>query len=114
MAGSNRLSAVKSGTAANPADQVQSVAGYNPATKTAYVFVLNHNPSTAATTSESAVVNLSRIMPATGTTVNVKKWTVDDTHGNFWPTWWYSPTWPASFPTAPTCSRSTPPRCRST
>jgi len=89
MAGSNRLSPVKSGTAANAADQMQSVAGYNPATKTAYVFLLNHNPSTAATTSEPAVVNLSRIMPATGTTVNVKKWTVDDTHGNFWPAWWY-------------------------
>ena len=89
MASSNRLTPVKSGTAANPADQMQSVAGYNPVTKTAYVFVLNHNPSTSATTSEPAVVNLSRIMPATGTTVNVKKWTVDDTHGNFWPTWWY-------------------------
>jgi xylan 1,4-beta-xylosidase len=89
LASSNRLTAVKSGTAANVADQVQSVAGYNPATKTAYVFLLNHNPSTAATTSESAVVNLSRITPATGTTVNVKKWVVDDTHGNFWPTWWY-------------------------
>ena len=87
LAGSNRLTSVKSGSSADPADLVQSVAGYNPVTKTAYVFLLNHNPSSTANTAEPAGLNLSRITPATGTTVNVKKWVVDDTHGNFWPTW---------------------------
>jgi glycosyl hydrolase family 39 (putative alpha-L-iduronidase) len=87
LAGSNRLTSVKAGTPANPADQVQSVAGYNPVTKTAYVVLLNHNPNGLAGTAEPATLNLSRITPATGTTVNVKKWVVDDSHGNFWPTW---------------------------
>ena len=87
LAGSNRLTSVRSGTPANAADQVQSVAGYNPATKTAYVLLLNHNPNGFVGTAEPAALNLSRITPATGTTVNVKKWVVDDTHGNFWLTW---------------------------
>jgi xylan 1,4-beta-xylosidase len=91
LAGSNRLTSVRTGTPNNAADQVQSVAGYNPATKTAYVALFNHNPNGFASTSEPAGLNLSRITPATGTTVNVKKWVVDDTHGNFWPTWqWIS------------------------
>jgi hypothetical protein len=78
---------VKHGNPANSADFVQSVAGYNPVTKTAYVMLYNHNPNPFATTAEPAALNLSRIKPATGTTVNVKKWVVDDAHANFWPTW---------------------------
>ena len=89
LADSNRLTSVKSGSAADPADVVQSVAGYNSATKTAYVVLFNHNPNSAANTAEQAGLNLSRITPATGTTVNVKKWVVDDSHGNFWPYWQY-------------------------
>jgi hypothetical protein len=87
LAGSNRLKSVKGGTPADSGDMVQSVAGYNPLTKTAYVMLFNHNPNAFATTSEPAALNLSRIKPVTGTTVNVKKWIVDDTHGNFWPAW---------------------------
>jgi xylan 1,4-beta-xylosidase len=92
LAGSNRLTSVKTGNPANPTDQLQSVAGYNPVTKTAYVFLLNHNPSSTDGTAEPAGLNLSRITPATGTTVNVKKWVVDDTHGNFWPSWVWNST----------------------
>src|SRR5713101_2976668 len=47
----------------------------------------NHNPNGFATAAEPAALNLSRIKPATGTTVNVKQWVVDDTHANFWPAW---------------------------
>jgi hypothetical protein len=86
-AGSNRVPAVKSGSSANAADIVQLVASYNATTKTAYVIVFNHNPDYTANTVEPVTVNLSRIKPATGTTVNIKKWMVDDTHANFWPTW---------------------------
>ncbi len=87
LAGSNRLKSVKGGTPADSGDMVQSVAGYNPLTKTAYVMLYNHNPNAFATTAEPAALNLTRIKPATGTTVNVKKWIVDDAHGNFWPLW---------------------------
>jgi hypothetical protein len=87
LAGSNRLTSVKSGNPADSADQVRSVAAYNPLTKTTYVMILNHNPNGFAVTAESAAVSLNRVKPATGTTVNVKQWVVDDTHGNFWPSW---------------------------
>jgi hypothetical protein len=87
LAGSNRLTPVKSGNPVDPGDQVRAVGGYNPLTKTAYIMVFNHNPNGFATTAEPAAVNLSHIKPATGTTVNVKQWIVDDTHGNFWPAW---------------------------
>jgi len=87
MAGSKRLTVNRGGNPADPNDQVRSVAGYNPLTQTAYVMLFNHNPNGFATTAEPAAFNLSRIKPATGTTVNVRTWVVDDTHGNFWPSW---------------------------
>jgi hypothetical protein len=87
FAGSNRLTVVRGGNSADAADQVRSVAGYNPLTKTAYVMLFNHNPNGFATTAEPAALNLTRIKPAAGTTVNIKRWIVDDTHGNFWPMW---------------------------
>jgi hypothetical protein len=87
LAGSNRITPVRGGNPADPNDQVRSVAGYNRLTHTAYVLVFNHNPNAFATTAEPAALNLTRIKPATGTTLNVKQWVVDDTHGNFWPLW---------------------------
>jgi hypothetical protein len=89
LAGSTRKPTVKSGSPADANDQVQSVAAYNPATKTAYVMLVNHNPSKGAATAEPAAVDISGIAPAAGSTVNVKQWIVDDTHANFWPTWLY-------------------------
>ena len=87
MAGSTRRPSVKTGTPADGSDQLQSVAAYNAATKTAYVMLLNHNPQKGAATAEPATVDINGIKPATGTTVNVKEWVVDDNHGNFWLSW---------------------------
>jgi hypothetical protein len=89
MAGSKRVSSLKSGAPANANSQVQSVASYNAATKTAYVMVFNHNGNPYGNTSEPVSLQLKRIMPASGSTVNVKQWLVDDNHGNYWPTWQY-------------------------
>jgi hypothetical protein len=89
MAGSKRISSKKSGSPANGTSQVQSVAAYNASTKTTYVMVFNHNRATGASTSETISLQLKRITPATGSTVNVKQWLIDDTHGNYWPTWQY-------------------------
>jgi hypothetical protein len=87
LAGSKRLPSVKTGTPADGSNQLQSVGAYNAATKTAYVMLVNHNPNKGSDTSEPATTEIDGIKPATGSTVNVKEWVVDDNHGSFWLSW---------------------------
>jgi hypothetical protein len=51
--------------------------------------LVNHNPDKGSNTAEPAAVDISGIAAATGSSVSVKQWIVDDTHGNFWPSWTY-------------------------
>jgi len=67
---------------------VNGVAGYNASTDTVHLVIYNHNNDMSRTTAETPAVTLRNIAPVAGNTVTVKKWIVDDTHGNFWPTWW--------------------------
>jgi hypothetical protein len=90
IAGSKRVKSTRYGTPAKSTDIVQSVATYNAQTNTAYVLVFNHNPVPGTTTAEPVALTLKKIQPASGTGVNVTRWTLDDTHGNYWKTWLWS------------------------
>lgn len=87
MAG-DRRAALSIGGSAGSGDEVSGVAGYNADTNTAHVMLYNFNSDPSATASESPTITLSHLAPAAGTTVAVRTWYVDDTHANFWPTWW--------------------------
>jgi hypothetical protein len=88
LAGSQRLGITISGAPADTANEVDGLAGYDKSSGTVRCMVYNYNPHLMVTTAENAVVTIRGIRPANGKTVQVKKWVVDDTHGNFWPTWW--------------------------
>lgn len=88
MVGDKRLDGGFSGATADPSNEVNGVAGYNASTDTVHLMIYNHNNDMSRTTAETPAVTLRNIAPVAGNTVTVKKWIVDDTHGNFWPTWW--------------------------
>jgi hypothetical protein len=88
MVGGGYLPISKSGTPANAGNYVEAVASYNADQRAAHVLVFNHNRDFYKNTSEPVTIQLKDIAPLDGNTVTVKQWIVDDTHGNFWPTWW--------------------------
>ncbi|UAJ79518.1 hypothetical protein IT072_20455 [Leifsonia sp. ZF2019] len=87
MVGDARADVARSGSASDPSNIVDSMAGYNPATNKIHVMEFNHNPSPSASGAESVSLTVKNIAPASGSSVTVTKWVVDDTHANFWPTW---------------------------
>ncbi|MBP1991497.1 GH39 family glycosyl hydrolase [Paenibacillus eucommiae] len=105
MAGDKRVEGIVSGSPGNSGNEINGIAGYNSSTDTMHFMVYNYNSNFNASTSETPAISISNIIPASGSTVTVKQWVVDDTHGNFWPQWWtdqtnrgltdssYSPNW---------------------
>lgn len=88
MSGDRLASLAKSGSSANPADEVDGMAGLNSAANTAHVLVFNNNADGNATTTETVTHSLRNIAPVSGSTVTVKKWILDESHGNWWGRWW--------------------------
>ena len=88
MAGNNRLDLKVSGRAANNGNEVNGIAACNKMTGVIQLMVYNYNADMNASSAEKPVIIIDNINPATGNTVTVKQWIVDDTHANFWPTWW--------------------------
>lgn len=88
MVGDNQLDGSFSGTTNDPSNEVDGIGGYNGATGTVHFMAYNHNNDMNSTTGETPAITIRNIAPITGNSVTVKQWIVDDTHGNFWPTWW--------------------------
>ncbi|MCU6708805.1 discoidin domain-containing protein [Paenibacillus sp. J5C_2022] len=88
MVGDKRLDRTLSGAASDPSNEVDGIAGYDEATGTVHVMAYNHNNDMNSVTGETPAITIRNIEPVSGTAVTVKKWVVDDAHGNFWPTWW--------------------------
>lgn len=76
------------GKAKDPANQVDGIGGIDPAMGTAHFMLYNYNRSLDASSIETPALVIKNLVPAKGKKVTVKQWIVDDTHGNFWPTWW--------------------------
>lgn len=88
MVADKRLDGELSGATNDPTNEVGGIGGYNEATGTVHVMAYNHNNDMNRVTGETPAITIRNIEPISGNTVTVKKWIVDDTHGNFWPTWW--------------------------
>ncbi|MDI4647840.1 GH39 family glycosyl hydrolase [Cohnella hashimotonis] len=88
LAGDRRAGLSIGGSATNAGNYIDGYAGYNDATKTLRIFLHNYNPNPAATSGETFTLGINQIAPVAGSTVNVRSWTVDDTHANYWPQWW--------------------------
>jgi len=70
------------------ANTVHGVAGYNQATHTAHVLVFSHGKSLdTGGTDETATLDLQHMAAATGSTATIKKWIIDEDHGDFWKQW---------------------------
>ncbi|MFC5404826.1 carbohydrate binding domain-containing protein [Cohnella soli] len=82
----------RTGTPTGSTDEVDSMASYNDTTHSIHVFAYNNNADKDANTVEPVTINLNHIEPVSGNTVTVKKWIVDDTHANWWATWWQDQT----------------------
>lgn len=88
MVGNQRLGVAVSGTPADTSNEINAMASYDKKSGTVRVLLYNFNNNMNSTSAENTAITLQHISPAAGKTVQVKQWTVDDTHGNFWPTWW--------------------------
>jgi hypothetical protein len=88
MVGDNLLNIAKSGAPADSSNNVDAVASYNDSTKTAHVLIFNHSRDFNRKSNETINLQIGDIAPLNGNSLTVKQWIVDDTHGNFWPTWW--------------------------
>ncbi|MBB6670108.1 discoidin domain-containing protein [Cohnella nanjingensis] len=88
MVGDKRVEGEFSGATVDSSNEVNGIGGYNEAAKTVHLMVYNHNNDMNRTTGETPAVTINNIVPVSGNTVTVKKWIVDDSHGNFWPAWW--------------------------
>ncbi|WP_391572443.1 hypothetical protein [Cohnella sp.] len=88
MVGDKRVEGTVTGSPGGAGNEINGIAGYNSTTDTIHLMVYNYNNNFNATTSETPAINLANIIPVSGSTVTVKQWVVDDTHGNFWPQWW--------------------------
>jgi len=87
MSGDRRATAVTSGTPIDATNIVDGIASFNASANTVHFMAFNHNPDVDKTVTETPTLVINNIKPASGTTVTVKTWYVDDTHAQFWNTW---------------------------
>ncbi|MFD0713988.1 hypothetical protein [Paenibacillus sp. GCM10027626] len=91
MAGDKQIMPAVSG-AGSGGNEVGGIGGYNAAEHKAHLMLYNYNSSMQAVQGEKPVITIKNIAPVKGQTVKVKKWIVDDQHGNYWPSWWQDQT----------------------
>jgi len=88
MVGGKQLNPVLSGSPAGTGNEVGGIGGFKAEENKLHLMVYNYNADMNAAAGETPAITIKNIAPASGNTVTVKQWTVDDTHGNFWPAWW--------------------------
>jgi len=87
MEGERRAGLSISG-ASGTGNVVDSFASYSDANKKLHILVYNFNANPAAQSSEAPTIVIDNIAPASGNHVEIKSWTIDESHGNYWPQWW--------------------------
>jgi hypothetical protein len=83
-----RLNGSSTGKPKDATNQIDAIGGVDPTTGTARFMIYNYNPSLHAASIETPAVVIKNLISEKGKKVSVKQWIVDDTHGNYWPTWW--------------------------
>ncbi|MEM7107254.1 MAG: hypothetical protein AAF519_03430 [Bacteroidota bacterium] len=85
MAGDERVAVVKNGLEQFLNNEVYAVSSFDKNENTLKVLAFNHNKDFAATGAEEVSVTVTGFDQDE---VVIKKWIIDETHSNFWPTWW--------------------------
>ncbi|MEA4937042.1 MAG: hypothetical protein VB102_10430 [Paludibacter sp.] len=88
MKDSQRLSLSLKDDKNTPKLDVNGVSSYDADNNTMYLIAYNYMTNLNSKDSSEIEVQISNIKPALGSTVTVKKWVIDDSNGNFWPTWY--------------------------
>lgn len=88
LVGSFRISTSLTGNSKDSTNQINGIGGMDPGVGTAHFMLYNYNTSLDASSSETPSLVIKNLIPEKGKKITVKQWIVDDTHGNFWPTWW--------------------------
>ena len=84
--GSLRQPVARGSLLLNKSDLVDGVIGYRPEEKKLQILVFNHNEDFYARTTEN--VTLRIVCGQSSRPVNLRRWQVDEDHGDFWKTWW--------------------------
>jgi hypothetical protein len=87
MVGESQLKLTISGGAYDLNNEVSGMGSYNSSLNKAHIMIFNYNKNMNSNSNESPIISIKNILPVTGSSVVVKKWTIDDEHGNFWPFW---------------------------
>ncbi|HET7118639.1 MAG TPA: hypothetical protein VFI29_19240 [Hanamia sp.] len=88
MAGENRVSLIVSGKAKDSTNEINGVCSIDTVSHVVHLMIYNYNDNMNAVSSETPTIVINNISQNHGATVSIKQWTLDDAHGNFWPTWW--------------------------
>jgi len=67
---------------------IDGIAGYNASANTAHVLVFHHHKDFSTDCPDETVeLSLDGVQPASGDTVTVRKWIIDEDHNDFWKQW---------------------------
>jgi len=87
MAGSALVDSRRTGQPADAANEVGSLAGYDPATKTLRVLVYNFNRKQDAGGGEDVSLAVTHARPVQADGLTLRCWLLDEDHGNWWKAW---------------------------
>ncbi len=90
MAGDKRMKMMSEGSLKDSLNEIGGIGGYNPQENKIHLLLYNCNKDVYQLYPEREDINicLKNVTPLKGSKVMVTEWMVDDTHGNFWPTWY--------------------------
>jgi hypothetical protein len=88
MAGEQQVQQLSSYLSSDSANEVDALVTYNSEENKVHVMVYNYNSSLDAVSRENPSIKIRNIQPLKGSKLTVKRWTVDDSHGNYWPAWY--------------------------
>ena len=87
MVGDRQVPLCRSGLSSS-GNEVNGLGSYLASEGIARLLLYNFSTDIHSMASEELEIVLTGVEAVEGSTVQVTQWIVDDTHGNFWPTWW--------------------------
>ena len=87
MVGEQQVKQTSAYTYHYPSNEVDGMSTYNSSENKLHIIVYNYNSDLQATSKENPEIKIKNVQSVKGSEVTVKQWVVDDSHGNYWPTW---------------------------
>ncbi|WP_185602125.1 GH39 family glycosyl hydrolase [Paenibacillus sp. 598K] len=86
MTGGKRVAVEAAEPVALSTNEVDGIAAYDEAARTARLLLYNFNEAPDGGAAEAVAIGFDRVRAA-GDTVKVTQWIIDDEHANYWPQW---------------------------